>query len=32
MNAFTSATAGTLSAEEFFAPENVSRMLGAVAA
>ncbi|HET6868868.1 MAG TPA: NAD(P)/FAD-dependent oxidoreductase [Solirubrobacteraceae bacterium] len=31
-NAFISVTAGTLPAGEFFAPENVSRMLGAVAA
>jgi flavin-dependent dehydrogenase len=32
MNAFFSVQAATLPAEEFFDPENVSRMLGAVAA
>ena len=30
MDAFISVSAGTLPAEEFFAPENVSRILGAV--
>jgi flavin-dependent dehydrogenase len=32
MNDFISVQAGTLRAEEFFAPENVGRMLGALAA